>query len=132
MRKSTWSEMVCQFNEEVLKIEPRQFNNLSIDEFNMSKTCLLEEVDEFVEAYKNEDFIAQLDSLIDLIYFAVGIMYKMGLGPSQIDGSFEAVHLANLQKKLGVNSKREFGVADAVKPSGWVPPEQRIREILEK
>ena len=36
-----------------------------------------------------------------------------------------------MSKRLGIVEKRGNGVVpDAIKPKGWVPPEDRIRDIL--
>jgi predicted HAD superfamily Cof-like phosphohydrolase len=70
--------------------------------------------------------------MVDLMYFANGVLYKMGLTAAQIDACCSAVHHANMDKKRGSNAKRAVeGAADAVKPLGWVSPEERIGNILE-
>lgn len=123
---------VVDFNTRVLNIEQRPLNTLSQAEFDISQKCLQEEVDEFVEAYKNGDIITTIDSVVDLMYFGVGVLYKMGLDAEQISAVCSAVHDANMEKKLGVVAKRGDGsAADAVKPEGWVGPEERIGHILD-
>ena len=73
-----------------------------------------------------------IDAIIDLKYFAVGVLYKMGLSPDMQKACCTAVHSANMEKKLGTVAKRAVeGAADAVKPEGWVSPEERIIEILD-
>jgi predicted HAD superfamily Cof-like phosphohydrolase len=127
MEKS-FVENVVEFNQKILKIKQRPIGKLSDAEFDISAQSLAEELVEFEEA---ETVIDQIDALIDLQYFAIGIMYKLGMRADQINDCMLAVHEANMTKKKGVNKKRGNGkVADAVKPKGWVKPEDRIREIL--
>lgn len=127
----SFAHKVVDFNNRVLKIEQRPLGMLNEAELNISIKCLDEESKEFSEAAENGDFIGMVDALIDLKYFATGILYKMGLTADQINECESAVHDANMEKKLGVVSKRGDGsAADAVKPEGWTPPEQRLGEIL--
>lgn len=130
---SNFFSKVIEFNTNVLNIEQRPLAMLPENEFEISMKCLQEEVDEFEEAYKNGDFIKCIDAMIDLQYFSIGVLYKMGLKAETIDKCASAVHDANMQKKLGVNAKRAVdGAADAVKPEGWLPPEERIEAILDE
>lgn len=126
-------EQVVEFNQRVLKIEQRPVGMLSQAEFEITMKSLQEELDEFEEAYKNGDMIGCIDALIDLRYFAVGALYKQGLSAQTISSCDVAVHDANMEKKLGVVEKRATdGAADAVKPEGWIAPEMRIIEILDR
>lgn len=79
---------------------------------------LREEVDELEEACYQGDLATALDSLVDLVYVALGTADMMGL-PWQ--AAWERVHAANMQKKPGVKAGRSGG-PDAVKPEGWQPP----------
>lgn len=125
-----WQDIV-QFNREVLKIEPRELGNMSPEESDITIKCLNEEVEEFQIAYDNLDYIGTVDALLDLIYFAVGALYKQGLTPEEMEKCMFAVHGANMAKQLGVNQRRGDGsAADAVKPKDWVSPEERIADIL--
>ena len=125
-------DQVVEFNQRVLKIDQREVDMLKPNEFEISMKCLQEELDEFEEAFKSGDIIGCIDAIIDLKYFAVGVMYKMGLTPENMKLCMTAVHEANMEKKLGVVAKRATeGAADAVKPAGWVSPEERIANILD-
>lgn len=125
-------DQVVDFNQRVLKIDQRDIDMLKANEFELSMKCLQEEIDEFEEAFKNGDLIGCIDAIIDLKYFATGVMYKMGLSPDTMKQCMTAVHEANMEKKLGSNAKRATeGAADAVKPANWISPEERIIEILE-
>ena len=123
---------VVEFNKRVLKIEGRPLGMLPENEFDITMKCLREELDEFEEAYHAGDIIGCIDAIIDLRYFAIGVLYKKGLTPELINRCDTAVHEANMEKKLGQNAKRAVeGAADAVKPEGWVSPEHRIIDILD-
>lgn len=123
---------VVDFNQRVLNIHQREVGMLGPAEFDISVKCLNEEVDEFIEGHTEGDIIKSIDSIVDLMYFAVGVLYKMGLDAEQIGAVCKAVHDANMEKKLGVVAKRGDGsAADAVKPEGWVGPEERIATILD-
>lgn len=128
---SNFVDQVVEFNQNVLQIEQRELDMLPQNEFEISMKCLQEEIDEFEEAYKKGDFIGCLDAIIDLRYFAVGVLYKHGLSADTIKQCDTAVHEANMEKKLGIVAKRATGAADAIKPEGWVSPEERIMDILE-
>lgn len=125
-------DQVVEFNQRVLKIDQRPVDMLKQNEFEISMKCLQEELDEFEEAFNKGDIIGCIDAIIDLKYFAVGVMYKMGLTPDAMKKCMTAVHEANMEKKLGTVAKRAVeGAADAVKPEGWVSPEERIINILD-
>lgn len=126
-------DKVYEFNETLLRIPRRSLGMLSQDEAVHLEKALKEEVQEFVDGQKLGDMIATVDSLIDLAYFAFGGLYKMGIPVEAAMEIFHAVHDCNMTKKRGAVARRAVGqVADAVKPDGWVPPEERIGEILSR
>lgn len=128
---ASFAHQVIDFNQTVLKIDPRTQGALSPPEFDITVKALREEVEEFIQAAHDSDYIGQIDALIDLQYFALGAMYKLGLTAEQINCCCTAVHKANMSKKLGVKASRGDGsAADAIKPQGWVSPEQQISDIL--
>lgn len=58
-------------------------------------------------------------------------LYSFGVQPNQVHEIMLAINEANMTKKKGVNAKRGDGVAaDAIKPDGWIPPEESIKRIL--
>lgn len=125
-------EQVVEFNQKILGIAPRKVGLQNANEFDLSMHQLQEEITEIIEAYLNQDLVGVIDGLIDLDYFLKGVIYKHGLTPSLYENLFTQVHEANMDKKKGVKKGREgYGdAADAIKPQGWVPPEDRIRKIL--
>lgn len=122
-------EEICTFNSEALNINPDGLQRLKGNDRSWLVTALKEELTEFEDS---ETLVDDVDALLDLCYFAIGGLYRAGLTPEQIRGSFEVIHNANMAKKIGVKENREGfdGVTDAVKPEGWVSPEQKIYELI--
>lgn len=124
---------VYEFNDKILKIDVGDVGPMGPDQAVHLFKAMQEEANEFLHAHENGDFIGQIDALVDSIYFAIGGFYKMGLPDTAVEEIFAAVHDANMTKKKGVVASRATGdVADAIKPVGWVPPEERIGIILDK
>lgn len=124
-------ELVTTFNKNVLNIEPRNLGLQNQDEFGLSMVQLHEECQEIEEAYQKGDLVGVIDGCIDLEYFLLGILYKMGLDTIDYETIFHIIHSANMQKRIGENNKRTgFNAADAVKDSDWVAPEVYIEQYL--
>ena len=121
---------VVEFNAKVLGIEQRPLHLLTEDEETYLEKALYEEVFEFQDAYTENNIVGVVDGLLDLCYFAIGGLYRSGLTIEQIERCFGVIHKANMQKKVGVQLKRGGKAIDAVKPEGWKPPEEQIKEIL--
>lgn len=127
----TQFSQVQQFNHEILGIAPRAKGPQPIEEAQLSHRQLTEEANEYLQAIKDGDYIGAIDGCIDSIIFAMGILYKLGVREDQFDSIFEVVMSANMSKKIGVKKGREgFDAVDAIKPEGWVPPEETIAKIL--
>lgn len=92
--------------------------------------ALTEEVNEYDAAWCRQDLIKQTDSLIDLVYFAIGGLKRMGLTRDQAKRVFTVIHNKNMSKKRGGVAARGNFADDAVKPEGWIPPEEEIGRIL--
>lgn len=131
IKPQSFAHAVVDFNQKILGIAPRPHHPLEGGELEATKKAFDEEIREFNTAIQQGDFLGQIDALTDLKYFIDGALYKMGLTADQINGCAFAVHDANMEKKLGVVEKRGNPLGDAVKPEGWVGPEERIAEILE-
>lgn len=126
-----FAENVIDFNQRVLGITPRETGLLAHAELTLTEKCLREEIEEFHGASINGDILGAIDGLIDLMYFAVGGLYKMGLNSDDISIIGGIVHDCNMSKKLGIVAKRGDGsAADAVKPTDWVSPEESIAHYL--
>jgi len=86
---------------------------------------MAEELQEFIEAAKNQDLVGQADALVDLVYVALGTACMLGLPWEEL---WQVVHDANMRKV-----RRAEGTGDhhtIVKPQGWVAPEAKLLEVL--
>lgn len=122
---------VIEFNQKVLGIQRDKIASLSVADQNFLVNAIVEETVEFKTACQRNEIVGQVDALVDLIYFSIGGLYKLGLSAEQINKCAQAVHLANMTKKRGVKESRGDGtVPDAVKSEEWMGPEERIFRIL--
>lgn len=90
---------------------------------------LQEELNEFHEAYEDNDLAKAFDALIDLVYVALGTAFLMNL-PWQ-DG-WDAVQAANMAKvrALRESDSTRGSTYDVVKPEGWQAPD--IEAVIER
>ena len=123
---------VCTFNRELLGIKRPNPALLPDEEANWLKQALTEEIKEFDDAHRSGELVPTIDALVDLIYFAIGGLYRCGLNPMMIDACFEVVHDANMQKRKGQKATRptDGSVADAVKSEVWADPAPLIKSII--
>ena len=123
--------MVRVFQEEIIGHKLGEKRLLTDAELKLACNQLREEVEEFEEAHDVKDFIGAIDANLDIMYFAMGNLHKMGLTPDEVMQCFTAVNHCNMTKRKGVVERRGDGSApDAVKPEGWIGPEVRIADIL--
>ena len=125
-------DMIVEFNQTVLHVPQKQaVKGLTDAEYKLALKQLNEEISEFELADEESDLAGEIDALADLVYFAIGIMYKIGLTPSEIEQVFSAVHAANMTKKIGVKSSRVVeNAVDAIKQDGFHDPKHIIWEII--
>lgn len=122
---------VERFNVEIINVNKPPLGPMPSDQAQHLAKCMTEEIGEFREATLKQDFVGSIDALLDLIYFAVGGLHKMGLNADDAERVFDLVHEANMTKKKGVKESRAVGDApDAIKPEGWVAPEKRILQYF--
>jgi predicted HAD superfamily Cof-like phosphohydrolase len=115
-RKVSW------FNEQITGIVPPEQPTVpKATRVEWARTAMKEEIDEFVDACRENNVVDAADALIDLIYFALGRLHEMGVPPGPV---FDEVHRCNMEKQRGELSKRPGAMGhDAVKPEGWKPPD---------
>lgn len=82
-------------------------------------TAMQEELDEYGTAETPED---ELDALVDLLVFTIGTAERQGYLPV-LDEAFSRVMIANMDKEIGPNQKRDSFALDLVKPKDWVGPD---------
>ena len=108
-------EEICNWNEERgLATEP-------ID-VSLEYEMLKEELIELIVADTRVDVA---DALGDIIFVAVGSLYKLTKDVDKVKDILLAITAANNQKKQEVN-----GIGKIIKPDDFVGPESMIEEIL--
>lgn len=84
-----------------------------------------EEVEEFCTA---GSLVDQADSMIDLIYFALGTLVEMGVRPEEL---FDVVHQSNMEKLWPDGKPHYDRDGKVVKPNGWQEPRETLKRVLE-
>lgn len=118
---------VYKFNKEIIGIEqPIKATNLTRERLLFALTAMYEELYEFTVACNSNNVGEALDAIIDLIYFAIGRAYEMGITPAQFRQCWNLVQNKNMAKKRG--TKNRGTDLDASKPEGWEAAD--LREII--
>lgn len=113
---------VYKFNKEIIGTEqPIKPTNLTRERLLFALIAMYEELREFTEACNENKVEDALDAIIDLIYFAIGRAYELGITESQFRQCWNLVQQKNMQKKRG--AKNRGTDQDAVKPEGWASPD---------
>jgi predicted HAD superfamily Cof-like phosphohydrolase len=86
---------------------------------------MMEEISEFLIA---KDIYEQADSIIDLIYFALGTLVEMGIEP---DDLFKIIQEANMTK-LWEDGLPRYNKKDGkiIKPDNWENPCPKIKSLI--
>lgn len=109
----------------------RKCHALTAEEFQYRLSFMREELDEFSDAFSNNDQAAMLDALVDLAYVVLGTAHYMG---APFNEAWRMVHQANMQKVLkrvqtdgvgaGTETEHKRGSIEVIrKPLGWKPPD---------
>lgn len=122
---------VEKFNKEIVMIGDRMMTLPNDPEHIWLMGVIDEEKRELDEAHTNQDYISYIDALIDNIYFCLGGLVRIGLNEELVEKIFDAIHQCNMEKIKGKKARRIESEDDAIKPFNWVPPEDKIIEILE-
>jgi predicted HAD superfamily Cof-like phosphohydrolase len=86
---------------------------------------LMEELSELLKAHEKQDLVDAADAIADLAYVTMGCAHHMGIPLPRI---LDIVHDCNMDKVPGTTSRGTQ--QDAMKPAGWVGPEEHIALIL--
>ena len=90
---------------------------------------LYEELEEVNTAFEEEDQVKLFDSLIDLVYVALGTAANIGLPWEE---GWKIVHEANMKKVRSHAKIPGRSYFDVVKPEGWEPPDVQLAVLLLK
>lgn len=123
---------IYEFNTKLLNVKTGNPKSLTKPEFDWLLGALFEEIEELRVAHDKNQIVDAVDALIDLSYFAIGGLVRMGLTEKQMKEVFQVIHQSNMAKKSGVKESRpqDGSIADAVKPANWQAPEEKIKNIL--
>lgn len=120
-------EDVYEFNREIIGTEqPKIPTTLNRERLLFALTAMYEELHEFTVASNQKNIAESLDAMIDLIYFALGRVYELGITKEQFEKCWDLVQQKNMAKKRG--TKNRGTDQDACKPEGWVAP--NLEEVL--
>ena len=81
---------------------------------------LTEELSEYLQAGDSGNLVKILDALVDLQYLLLGTVVLHGM-QGIFPEAFRRVHIANMNKLPGTNSKRILLSTDVIKPPEWTP-----------
>lgn len=123
----SYFDSVRQFHLKVLSLEDVKPTFEMPVSMQQRLDFMEEEIHELSDAHSNMDLVGVADALADLVYVALGTAHMLGI---PFDEVFKTVHAANMQKQRGM-TKRGM-LYDAVKPAGWVGPEEQIKTILKR
>lgn len=100
---------------------------LDLNTFMFRAKFMQEELNEFKEAHAEGDLEKSFDSLIDLIYVALGTAYLQGFTPEVFEEGWDRVHEANMAKERCTDASKSSrgSTADVIKPEGWKAPDHR-------
>ena len=120
MTLKTHYDKVKEF-QSFLELGPETMTRDRLIKFRLE--FLKEELAEYEKAVLEGDAVGQIDALVDLEYVLLGNAYLSGF--DSYDKHFDAVHNANMRKEKGLKPGREAsGGFDAIKPEGWIGPEE--------
>lgn len=113
---------VYTFNREIIgTVQPEKPTNLERERLLFALTAMYEELNEFTVACNSNNVSDALDAIIDLIYFAIGRAYELGITEAQFRQYWSLVQQKNMQKKRG--TKNRGTDQDAAKPERWTSPD---------
>lgn len=123
---------VQDFHDKFRVPTPPRLTLLDAETLEFRRKFLQEELDELIKAHEEGSIADAVDSMIDLIYVAVGTLDMMGLSETQFIQAWKEVQRANMSKeraKSAAQSKRGSAL-DVIKPAGWQGPDYSFLETV--
>ena len=102
--------------------------SLTEDRAKKRYAWMLEEINEFLDAVKEQDIVEQADAMIDTIYFALGTLVEMGVQPGIL---FNIVQNANMSKLWPDGKPHYNGMGKVIKPEGWQDPHKKLELTIQ-
>ncbi len=89
--------------------------------FDFRRNLLVEELNEFTTAYKENDIVEVFDALLDIVVVAMGTAAGLGL---DWHAGWDEVLRSNMQKVRSDDPKasKRGNALDLIKPDDWTPP----------
>jgi predicted HAD superfamily Cof-like phosphohydrolase len=109
---------VHDFQDKFKLPQPSTPRELNEEDFRFRYDFMVEELTEYIDARAEGNLEKQLDSLVDLVYVALGTALWHGF---DFDAAWDRVHKANMEKHAGLPTGRH-GSLDVSKPPGWTAP----------
>jgi len=118
LHKKQWYNILC----DIVKWNEDRGNKRGEIDKQLEANMLREEIEEFLDTH---NLVDEVDAILDLIFVAIGTLHKLGLKPEEIVDTMQAVLDANKQKSAIKNSDGKIR-----KPDDFIPPEEKIKQIL--
>lgn len=90
--------------------------------FEFRTKFLIEELEEFINAHRKGDMENAADSLVDLVWVAMGTAHVMGLPWKRLWSEVRRANMAKERATHAGQSKRGSAL-DVIKPEGWIAPD---------
>jgi len=92
----------------------------NLEQFNLYKSLIGEEVCELIHACQMNDRVEQLDALIDILVVTAGAIHSLGVDGEAAWDEIMRTNFAKVDPVTGKVRRREDG--KILKPEGWTPP----------
>jgi predicted HAD superfamily Cof-like phosphohydrolase len=121
---------VKKFNKIILKINKQELGIPLEEEVNFSINHLAEELEEMILSVNKNDFLDYIDSILDMIYILIGMLYKAGLSNNKFIRAFNIVHQCNMKRVYTSNDRNGNSIPDAIKPKDWEDPKYKLKKLF--
>lgn len=128
--KTDWPTLTRDFCKKSNIVRGEKFLSNTPSEISVDSVKFLDKMvkSELLELKKAKTIEDQVDALVDTVYYVVSFSTSLGIN---LDPHFRVVHEANM-RKFSDGGRCCKKTNKLLKPKGWVSPEKKIKEILEK
>lgn len=104
------------------------FGLIGKGEYGLETNMILEELNEYHKACREEDLVEIADAIGDMLYLVIGTAYRHGLDAEELGKVMDEIHRSNMSK-LHDGKVVKNSVGKVVKPDTFSPP--NLKEVLE-
>ena len=97
---------------------------------NLAFRLLNEELNEFMSASQQINRVEQVDALVDIIYVAIGALWKLGFNPEQIERAITIICDSNDSKV--VKKTPNHLKANINKGKDYIPPTEALTLLVKE